>query len=33
MMHKPTLKRERAIKYDAKGEISMTNNLEKVIYT
>ncbi len=30
MMHKPTLKRERAIRYDAKGEMQMINNLDKV---
>ena len=30
MMHKPTLKRERAIRYDAGGEMQMINNLNKV---
>ena len=30
-MHKPTLKRERAIRYDQKGEMEMINNLDKVI--
>ena len=30
MMHKPTLKRERAIRYDQKGEMQMINNLDKV---
>jgi serine/threonine protein kinase len=30
MMHKPTLKRERAIRYDLKGEMQMINNLDKV---
>ena len=30
MMHKPTLKRERAIRYDTKGEMQMINNLDKV---
>ena len=30
MMHKPTLKRERAIRYDFKGEMQMINNLDKV---
>ena len=30
MMHKPTLKRERAIRYDAAGEMQMINNLDKV---
>jgi serine/threonine protein kinase len=30
MMHKPTLKRERAIRYDEKGEMQMINNLDKV---
>lgn len=30
MMHKPTLKRERAIRYDEKGVMEMINNLDKV---
>ena len=30
MMHKPTLKRERAIRYNFKGEMEMINNLDKV---
>ena len=30
MMHKPTLRRERAIRYDAAGEMQMINNLDKV---
>ena len=30
MMHKPTLRRERAIRYDTKGEMQMINNLDKV---
>lgn len=30
MMHKPTLKRERAIRYDEQGEMQMINNLDKV---
>jgi ABC-type branched-subunit amino acid transport system ATPase component len=30
MMHKPTLKRERAIRYDLQGEMQMINNLDKV---
>jgi serine/threonine protein kinase len=30
VMHKPTLKRERAIRYDEKGEMQMINNLDKV---
>lgn len=30
VMHKPTLKRERAIRYDTKGEMHMINNLDKV---
>ena len=30
MMHKPTLKRERAIRYDKDGEMQMINNLDKV---
>lgn len=30
MMHKPTLSAERAIRYDAKGEMQMINNLDKV---
>lgn len=30
MMHKPTLRRERAIRYDAAGEMLMINNLDKV---
>jgi serine/threonine protein kinase len=30
MMHKPTLKHERAVRYDKNGEIQMINNLEKV---
>ena len=29
-MHKPTLKRERAIRYDRHGEMMMINNLDKV---
>ncbi len=29
-MHKPTLKRERAIRYDKDGEMQMINNLDKV---
>ena len=30
MMHKPTLRRERAIRYDKAGEMQMINNLDKV---
>ena len=30
MMHKPTLKRERAIRYNKDGEMEMINNLDKV---
>jgi serine/threonine protein kinase len=30
MMHKPTLRKERAIRYDTKGEMHMINNLDKV---
>ena len=30
MMHKPTLRRERAIRYDSAGEMQMINNLDKV---
>ena len=30
MMHKPPLGRERAIRYDAAGEMQMINNLDKV---
>jgi hypothetical protein len=30
MMHKPTLQRERAIRYDTEGEYEIINNLEKV---
>jgi len=30
IMHKPTLKRERAIRYDTKGEMHMINNFNKV---
>lgn len=30
MMHKPTLKKERAIRYDKAGEMLMINNLDKV---
>ena len=30
MMHKPTLFRERAIRYDEKGQIEMITNLDKV---
>lgn len=30
MMHKPTLRHERAVRYDAKGEMQMIDNLEKV---
>ena len=30
MMHKPTLDRERAIRYDTEGEYEIINNLEKV---
>ena len=29
-MHKPTLKRERAIRYNKDGEMEMINNLDKV---
>ena len=28
MMHKPTLKRERAIRYDKNGEMQMINNVD-----
>lgn len=31
IMHKPTLKRERAIRYDTKGEMQMINNFDKVV--
>jgi len=31
IMHKPTLKRERAIRYDTQGEMLMINNLDKVM--
>jgi len=30
MMHKPTLRRERAIRYDEHGQMEMINNLDKV---
>lgn len=30
MMHKPTLRRERAIRYNEVGEMQMINNLDKV---
>ena len=30
MMHKPTLRRERAIRYDEAGQMQMINNLDKV---
>ena len=30
MMHKPTLKRERAIRYDCEGAMEMITNLDKV---
>jgi len=30
MMHKPTLRRERAIRYDTNGQMEMINNLDKV---
>ena len=30
MMHKPTLRRERAIRYDKDGQMEMINNLDKV---
>ena len=30
IMHKPTLKRARALSYNDKGESSITNNLEKI---
>ena len=30
MMHKPTLKRERALRYDEEGKMMMINNLDKV---
>jgi len=30
MMHKPTLSRERAIRYDTNGEYEIIHNLEKV---
>ena len=29
-MHKPTLRRERALRFSEKGEMSMINNLDKV---
>lgn len=29
-MHKPTLKKERAIRYDEKGTMQMINNMDKV---
>lgn len=29
-MHKPTLRRERAIRYDEEGKMEMINNLDKV---
>jgi len=29
-MHKPTLRRERAIRYDEHGQMEMINNLDKV---
>ena len=30
MMHKPTLLRERAVRYDNKGKLEMITNLDKV---
>ncbi len=30
MMHKPTLKRERAVRYNKEGMMEMINNLDKV---
>lgn len=30
MMHKPTLRKERAIRYDEQGQMEMINNLDKV---
>lgn len=30
IVHKPTLRRERAIRYDHAGEMQMINNLDKV---
>ena len=30
MMHKPTLSKERAIRYDTNGQMEMINNLDKV---
>lgn len=30
MMHKPTLRRERALRYDQQGKMDMINNLDKV---
>jgi len=30
IMHKPTLRRERAVRYDTKGEMMMINNMDKV---
>ena len=30
MMHKPTLRRERAVRYNAAGKMEMINNLDKV---
>jgi len=30
MMHKPTLAKERAIRYDKEGKMEMINNLDKV---
>jgi hypothetical protein len=30
MMHKPSLRKERAIRYDAAGQMEMINNLDKV---
>ena len=30
MMHKPTLQKERAIRYDREGQMMMINNLDKV---
>ena len=30
MMHKPTLKRERAVRYNKEGQMEMINNLDKV---
>jgi serine/threonine protein kinase len=31
IMHKPTLRRERAVRYDTKGEMMMINNMDKVV--